>query len=59
MKELLQQVIQTQDQQLYVRKLMGYKFVIEYKKGSANKAIDALSHRKESTATEEAASDAE
>ena len=33
LKELLQQVVQTTDQHLYVRKLMGYKFVIEYKKG--------------------------
>lgn len=33
LRELLQQVIQTPDQQLYVRKLMGYKFRIEYKTG--------------------------
>lgn len=29
---------------------MGYKFSIEYKKGSANKAADALSRREDSTA---------
>lgn len=29
LKELLQQVIQTPDQQFYARKLMGYKFRIE------------------------------
>ncbi|KAL1540646.1 hypothetical protein AAHA92_24966 [Salvia divinorum] len=45
LKELLQQVIQTPDQQLYVRKLMGYKFRIEYKTGASNKAADALSRR--------------
>ncbi|XP_042010529.1 uncharacterized protein LOC121759095 [Salvia splendens] len=28
---------------------MGYKFVIEYKKGSANRAVDALSRRDESS----------
>lgn len=47
LKELLQQVVQTPDQQLYVRKLMGYKFRIEYKKGITNKEADALSRREE------------
>ena len=31
LKELLQQVVQTPEQHFYVRKLMGYKFRIEYK----------------------------
>lgn len=48
LKELLQQIVQTLDQQLYVQKLMGYKFRIEYKKGSTNRAADALSRREES-----------
>ena len=30
-KELLQQVIQTHEQHVYVRKLLGYQFRIEYK----------------------------
>ncbi|VFR01482.1 unnamed protein product [Cuscuta campestris] len=47
LKELLSQVIQTPDQQFYIRKLMGYTFRIEYKSGSSNKAADALSRRKE------------
>lgn len=45
LKELLLQVIQTPDQQLYVRKLMVYKFRIEYKTGASNKVADALSRR--------------
>ncbi|VFQ69512.1 unnamed protein product [Cuscuta campestris] len=47
LKELLSQVIQTPDQQFYVRKLMGYKFRIKYKTGASNRAVDALSRREE------------
>ena len=42
-KELLQQVVQTPDQQIYIRKLLGYHFCIEYKPGCTNHAADALS----------------
>ena len=42
-KELLQQVVQTLDQQIYIRKLLGYHFRIEYKPGCTNLAADALS----------------
>ena len=42
-KELLQQVIQTAEQQVYVRKLLGYQFCIKYKQGISNKVVDALS----------------
>ncbi|VFQ96020.1 unnamed protein product [Cuscuta campestris] len=45
LKELLQQVIQTPDQQFYVRKLLGYRFRIVYKPGSSNTVADALSRR--------------
>lgn len=48
LKDLLQQVVQMPDQHFYVRKLLGYKFHIEYKKGSTNKAADVLSRREES-----------
>ncbi|XP_042039612.1 uncharacterized protein LOC121785291 [Salvia splendens] len=56
LKELLQQVVQTPDQQLYVRKLTGYKFRIEYKKWTSNSAADALSRRAEPTDDESAVS---
>lgn len=42
-KELFQQVIQTPEQQIYVRKLMGFNFCIEYRTGKTNVAADALS----------------
>ena len=42
-KELFQQVIQTPEQQAYVRKLLGFHFRIEYKTRSSNKVTDALS----------------
>ncbi|VFQ66499.1 unnamed protein product [Cuscuta campestris] len=45
LKELLAQIVQTPDQQFYLRKLMGFKFRIEYKKGATNRAADALSRR--------------
>ncbi|VFQ91763.1 unnamed protein product [Cuscuta campestris] len=50
LRELLNQVIQTPDQQLYVRKLMGFRFRIEYKPGRANAAADALSRKFEDDA---------
>ncbi|VFQ84344.1 unnamed protein product [Cuscuta campestris] len=45
LKELLSQVVQTPDQQFYIRKLMGYKFRIEYKTWASNRVADALSRR--------------
>lgn len=43
LKELLTQVIQTPEQQRFLRKLMGFPFVVEYKPGRDNMAADSLS----------------
>nr|GEV54890.1 retrotransposable element Tf2 [Tanacetum cinerariifolium] len=43
LNEPMQQVIQTPLQQKYVRKLMGFDFVIEYKSRVTNQMADALS----------------
>ena len=45
LKELLQQVIQKLNHQAYLCKLLGYNFRIEYKTGSSNKVVDALSRQ--------------
>lgn len=47
LKYLLSQKIVTLAQQLWVAKLMGYDFVIEYKTGVSNAVVDALSRRGE------------
>lgn len=48
LKEIVTQVIQTPEQQHYLRKLLGYHFTIEYKAGAENLAADALSRHYES-----------
>ncbi|XP_074351847.1 uncharacterized protein LOC141690994 [Apium graveolens] len=44
-RELLQQVIQTPEQQFYVQKLLGYDFKIEYNLSKVNSAVDVLSRQ--------------
>lgn len=43
LKELIAQVIQTPEQQVYLSKLLGYDFTIQYKTGKTNLVADALS----------------
>ena len=45
MKFLLEQRIATPAQQKWLAKLLGYAFIVEYKKGVENKVADALSRR--------------
>lgn len=47
LKNLLNQVIQTSDQQYFLCKLLGYSYTIVYKRGRENLAADALSRRPE------------
>ncbi|KAI4313482.1 hypothetical protein L6164_026461 [Bauhinia variegata] len=43
LKELMSQVIQTPEQQVYLSKLLGYDYSIQYKVGKSNLVADALS----------------
>lgn len=45
LKELLTQVIQTPEQHMYLARLLGYDYHIQYRSGSSNQAADALSRR--------------
>ena len=45
LKYILEQRIATPAQQKWLTKLLGYLFVVEYKKGIKNKVADALSRR--------------
>jgi hypothetical protein len=49
LKELLSQVIQTPEQHVYLAKLMGYDYTIQFKTGKTNVVADALSCRSDST----------
>jgi len=51
LKFLLEQKIGTPMQQRWVSKLLGYDFLVEYKKGQDNKVADALSRRFEDDET--------
>jgi hypothetical protein len=52
LKFLLEQKMGTTSQQKWISKLLGYDFVIEYKKGKENRVADALSRRFEETSKE-------
>lgn len=43
LKDLMSQVIQTPEQQVYLSKLLGYDYCIQYKAGNSNMVADALS----------------
>ncbi|XP_035546666.1 uncharacterized protein LOC118348677 [Juglans regia] len=47
LKFLLKQRVGTETQQKWIKKLMGYNFFIEYKKGKENVVTDALSRKEE------------
>lgn len=50
LKELISQVIQTPEQQVYLSKLLGYDFSIKYKTGKKNVVADALSRIEQAAA---------
>jgi hypothetical protein len=43
LKELMSQIIQTPEQQLYLSRLIGYDYTIQYRSGKTNVVADALS----------------
>lgn len=43
LKELMNKVVQTPEQQYYLSKLLGYDYISSYKSGKANEVADALS----------------
>lgn len=47
LRELMLQVVQTQEQQFYLTKLMGFDYEIVYRTGKSNGAVDALSRQME------------
>lgn len=49
LKALMSQVVQTPEQQLYLARLLGYDYKIQYRSGKANAAADALSRIPDTT----------
>ena len=52
LKELMSQVIQTSEQQIYLACLLGYDYSIQYQSGKANSIVDALSRVHETSAAQ-------
>ena len=52
LKELMSQVVQTLEQQLYLARLIGYDYTIQYRSGKTNVVADALSRIPEQTVAE-------
>ena len=51
LKHLLEQRIYAEAQHTWLLKLLDYKYVVEYKKGRDNVAVDSLSRREETDLT--------
>ena len=52
LKELMSQVVQTPQQELYLARLIGYDYTIQYRSGKTNVVADALSRIPEHTVAE-------
>lgn len=52
LKELMSQTVQTLEQQMYLARLIGYDYSIQYRSGKTNVVIDALSRMSEAPTTE-------
>lgn len=52
LKELMVQAIQTPEQQIYLARLLGYDYIIQYRTGKSNLTVDALSRRLENSPRE-------
>ncbi|WVZ24397.1 hypothetical protein V8G54_002941 [Vigna mungo] len=49
LKELMSQIIQTPEQQIFLSKLLGFDYSIQYKAGKLNVVVDALSRPQDSS----------
>ena len=52
LRELMSQVVQTPEQHYYLSKLLGFDYTIQYKVGSSNAVVDALSRTNSSPSGE-------